>query len=428
LTPSAEFLAAADGVNGSRPSGVAEGPTPLAPDAFHGIVGDIVREIEPHTEADPAAVLAQELVMIGSAIGRVPHVRVEADRHGANLFALVVGRTGRSRKGTSRAQAQAPVALADPCWDERCVQTGLSSGEGLIHAVRDPATKIVEGEEVAADPGVGDKRLLVVEPEFAGPLRMLTRDGNTLSPVMRQAWDGGRLAVMTKNTPTRATDTHISVIGHITQEELLRDLSATDQANGFANRFLYFYASRSKELPEGGAAHLIDWKPIRCRLDAALRFARELDGPLGRDAEARELWTGAYKLLTAERPGMLGAITSRAEAQVTRLSLLYAVLDCSRTISVEHLRAALAVWDYSEASCRHIFGDQLGDPLADDLLRILRNAGSEGLTRTEISNRLGRHKSRHRIDRAFDVLARHGSAYCEQEPTGGRTSERWRAR
>ncbi|MEE8114639.1 MAG: hypothetical protein V3T23_09820, partial [Nitrososphaerales archaeon] len=34
-------------------------PQPLSKDAFHGLTGEIVRTIEPHTEADPAALMIQ---------------------------------------------------------------------------------------------------------------------------------------------------------------------------------------------------------------------------------------------------------------------------------------------------------------------------------------------------------------------------------
>ena len=44
--------------------------------AYHGIVGDIVRTISPHTEADPVAILMQVLTLAGNAIGRSPHYRV----------------------------------------------------------------------------------------------------------------------------------------------------------------------------------------------------------------------------------------------------------------------------------------------------------------------------------------------------------------
>src|SRR5690348_11866479 len=37
-------------------------------DAYHGLAGDIVRSIEPHSEADPVALLVQTLASAGSAI------------------------------------------------------------------------------------------------------------------------------------------------------------------------------------------------------------------------------------------------------------------------------------------------------------------------------------------------------------------------
>ena len=47
-------------------------PEPMQETAFHGLAGEIVREIEPHSEADPAAILAQFLAGVGNAVGRAP--------------------------------------------------------------------------------------------------------------------------------------------------------------------------------------------------------------------------------------------------------------------------------------------------------------------------------------------------------------------
>src|SRR5262249_9708 len=63
----------------------------LEKDAFHGLAGELVRILDPHTEADQAAILVQFLVAFGNAVGRGPHFRAEADRHGTNLFAVFVG-------------------------------------------------------------------------------------------------------------------------------------------------------------------------------------------------------------------------------------------------------------------------------------------------------------------------------------------------
>ncbi len=111
-------------------------PAPLDESALHGLAGRFVRTIEPHSEADPVALLAQFLVAFGSAVGRAPHFVAEADRHGVNLGAVFVGETAKGRKGTSWGHARKVIMEADPDWSLR-MMSGLSSGEGLIWQVRD---------------------------------------------------------------------------------------------------------------------------------------------------------------------------------------------------------------------------------------------------------------------------------------------------
>jgi len=159
------------------------------------------------------------------------------------------------------------------------------------------------------------------------------------------------------------------------------------------------------------------------------RCAASAQGVLKRDEDARALWGEVYPELSEGRPGLLGAATSRAEAQVMRLAVLYALLDLSAVIRLEHLRAALAMWKYCERSARYV-GSALGDPLADELLERLHSAGEDGLTRTQIRDALGRNRSGSRIDQALHELARHRLAHIEQESTDGRPGrpvERWRA-
>ena len=245
-----------------------------------------------------------------------------------------------------------------------------------------------EYQTVIDDPGVEDKRLFVLESEFATVLRVSERDGNTLSSVIRQAWDAGDLRTMTKNSSVKATGAHISILGHITKDELSRLLNTTEAANGFCNRFLWACVERSKCLPEGGRLDTVDFTPVTRQLGRAVQFAQGTN-VLRRDDEARRLWHEAYPTLSEGKPGLLGAIISRSEAQVVRLSCLYALLDQSASIRAEHLRAALALWNYCEASARYIFGERLGDPIADELMNALhQHAG--GMTRTDIGDWFGR--------------------------------------
>jgi hypothetical protein len=412
-------------------------PDPLAPEAFHGLAGEIVRALEPASEADPAALLFQFLVGFGNLVGRKAYFAVEADQHFTNEFVVLVGETAKGRKGTSWGQVKSLLAFADESWTKDRIQTGLSSGEGLVWAVRDPiltrqAIKekgIVTGhQEVETDPGIADKRLLVYEPEFANVLKQTERIGNVLSALLRQAWESGDLRTLTKNSPARASGAHVGLIGHCTAEELRRYLSVTESANGFGNRFLWVCTKRSKLLPLGGSPDAELLVALQLRLAKAVSFARQ-SRRVGLDEEARAIWCEIYGTLSEGRPGLAGALLQRAEPHVLRLAQLYALLDGSGVIAAPHLMAAVALWVYVEQSVLYMFGNALGDPLADDLLHLLR-AAPNGLSRWELSNLLGRNQSAEKIGRALGLLARHGLAHCVQVPPkegGKRPAELWRA-
>jgi hypothetical protein len=425
----------------NRAAASVERPWPeMDAEAFHGLAGNIVDTIGPLTEADPVAILGSFITTFGCAFGGGTHCRVGDTKHHPNLFTGITGSTAKGRKGTSYDPVENLVGLADPSFVDGCVQSGLSSGEGIIHAVHDDLwvrEKVPQGGKgkppVYADvlkyPAVTDKRLFIVEQEFAGALSAMQRHGNTLSPVLRSAWDGRKLQTMTKNTPETATGAHLGILAHITIAELQRTLDQVHLANGFANRFCFLLARRSRPLPFPG----------RLEETLAQRFGHQirevLTNPVLRrreiefGPEARAMWSAEYPILSAEKPGLFGSITARAEAQTLRLAMIYALLDQTYTIQPEHLRAALAFWRYCEASARFIFGDALGDPIADTILTALRQQGSDGLTRTEISNLFGRNKTADQISVALQTLMKHGKAGMKRRSSssqgGGVTPEVW---
>ena len=401
-------------------------PTPEAPPArsrpvlgqaaLHGVAGEIVRAIEPHSEADSAALLVTVLAFVGAAIGRTPHALAGGSRHTVNNNFVIVGDTGKGRKGSSLGPVKQLMKSVSPDFMDASVASGLSSGEGLIHAVRDAPEKADKAHDLV-DHGVADKRLLVVEEEMVSVLKVASREGNTLSAILRQAWDGGDLRVLTRNNPIRATNAHIGILGHITGSELQRQLTETEAANGFANRFLWIHSRRSKLLPDGGATP--DCGDAVSRLKSAIEWASGHEEPITRDGEARALWHAGYGPLSEGKPGLLGAILGRAEAHVLRLSVLYAVLDQSPVVQVPHLEAALAVWAYAEASARFIFGERLGDPVADSILEAVRGAGSAGIDRTAISALFGRHQPASRIGVAIEQLLAANLIQARREQTAG---------
>lgn len=397
---------------------------PVADDAmFAGLPRRVVELFAPHTEASPVAIAAQFIVAFGSAVGRGPRVYVGETAHHANEFLALVGTTSRARKGDSKNAALRCLAEADPDWSAR-VAGGLSSGEGLIHAVRDPVNAVRHkgkdaGEEYVADPGVADKRLLVVESEFSGALKQFSRDANILSNVLRDAWDGKYvLRTMTKHSPTAATDAHVSLIAHTTPADLRVYLPDVEAANGTGNRFLFALVHRDKLLPWPGRADPAAVSGLAEDVRDRLERARQRETVrLTRSAE--RLWRDVYPALTEEHPGLPGAMLARAEAHVVRLGFLYALMDGADSVDVDHILSGLACWKYCDASVRRIFGDRTGSDAADRILSELAPGDTIALSamRRDIFHE---HISAAKLQDAVRLLVRLGAVTVTTERTPGR--------
>jgi hypothetical protein len=384
----------------------------LDPKALHGLAGQMVEKILSTTEADPVALLIQTLTTFGSVIGRGPHFIVEETPHYTNLNSMLVGSTSLGREGTSASRILAPFRYVDEQWYLLRIANGLSSGEGLIKEVRDPLEKWdnKKNEMVLVDEGVEDKRLLVLETEFSMPLVNAKRLGNNLFRVVRELWDGKEvIRTLVSQSPQRATGAHVSIVGHITRDELLKEIDTTALMNGVVNRFLLALIGRSKELPFGGENDEDTTRELGEKIGELVNVMRRV-GRVGMNDKAREIFKAAYHDLSAERPGLFGGAVARGAPQVRRLAMIYALLDRKDEVEAPHLEAALALWQYCLASAEILFGCATGDQNADMIGRALRTAGPAGMSRSDISNLFGRHLPAHHIDAALTVLVTHAKA------------------
>ncbi len=390
------------------------------PEMFRGLLGRIVETFAPYTEAAPEPIAAQALIAFGSAVGPRPCIYIGETRHGASEFLLVVGRTARARKGDGRAVATSTIERADREWATQRRVSGLSSAEGLIYAVRDRTERVFDdGSTETVDEGVTDKRLLVTESEFASVLRQFERSGNTLSTLLRCVWDGASvLGTLTRSSPLRATDAHVSLIAHSTAEDLHEHLSTCDAANGLGNRFLIVATERAQTLPCPGRVPARDRELLVMEMQDALARAREI-GEMHYSMEAREQWEVIYPEVSRDVPGIVGNLTARAEAHVVRLGLLYALLDGSPVIDVPHLDAALAFWSLCRASVRAIYADQTGNPTADRIIEAM--LPGDRLSLTELRETVLRHNvPAARLRGALALLVETGDVRLVDEATGGR--------
>jgi hypothetical protein len=402
-----------------------EWPDPPKDIVYHGLAGDLVRLLEPTTEADPIALLLQELVGFGNVVGRGPHTIADGHRLFTNEAVVLVGSTSRSRKGSSWRRVKPSLESIDKTWATDKIRSGLSSGEGLIHEIRDEVYgQDKKGSWVLKDPGVKDKRLLVVESEFGNVLRVMVREGSTLSRVMRESFDSDDLHTLVKHNPTHATNPHVSMIGHITHPELERYLDQVEIFNGWGNRILWACVRRSKLLPNPVAVNEVEQARLAKALAKAVERARTVAEVKWTPAAGR-VWEAGYDALTKDRPGVLGAMTSRAEAHTKRLAMIYAMLDSSSQMREDHLDAALELWRYCERSACMLFGMTIGNKTAERILAGLCEK-PDGMTQTTISRELFQgHKSGTEIARALGLLLRFGLVEYSLIQTAGRAAKSW---
>ena len=132
---------------------------------------------------------------------------------------------------------------------------------------------------------------------------------------------------------------------------------------------------------------------------------------------ALDLWEQCYPELSKEHSGLAGSIVNRAEAQTLRLALVYSLLDGASHIAEPHLKAALAMWQYAQASALYIFQSHMANPLEEKVLKILEQ---KPLTATELHAALQRNIPRNRLQPVLQHLEAQRKIMIWQEKTGGR--------
>lgn len=363
------------------------GPPRMPDEGFPGLLMEVVKVACANSEAHPVTVAANVMAMFCAMVGRGPFQRIGDAVVHCRPYALVVGKSGKARKGTGEHTPREIARRGDLMLRERLKTDdrlrihagGLSTGEGVAWAIRDE----VEPDEAGkgGDKGVHDKRLLVIEAEFDNLLSQVRREGNTLSAVVRNLWDGRDLEPLTKTARTRATRPHVVVLGHVTSHELREKCSENDAANGLLNRFLVLYVYRPKLVPLPEPTPEAQLMFLAKRLADAVEFATHGDfhgnntHEVAMGDDARTYWCECYPRLTRDRDRKGGSLMARTEVYARMLAMIFCLMDRRREIEPCDLVAALAWVEYWRASVTYVFGGADDDGALDKLALIKARPG-----------------------------------------------------
>jgi hypothetical protein len=380
---------------------VAKPPISMRSEAFStsAQIAELMDHWTPRTDAGYEGLLVTTLVYAGALLGHTPVAFYGSREQHANVFAVLVGTTGVSRKGTTGDLVRGIWRQVTDAADR--LSHSANSGEGVIAL----AAK-ADGDPV-----------LIVEEEFARFIAAKGRDGATLSPVLRQAFDDVVLSSVTATRNVRAENHHIAMIGHTTREELTETFSGVDLKNGFANRIAWtavfqrpgaVVSIHDNTLP----ASLRD--DLRAMLAWALAIPKPLIGGTTHQfsADARSLLLDASATYNTG-VGLAPFLARRLDTIAARLSLIYACFDHSRLIEPLHVEAALAVTDYVRDTTAWLWPETTGDVRADFVLEHLRVAGF--LNGTELEALIGTKKPLDK-QQVFNKLALMGYARKAERP------------
>ncbi len=421
--------------------------SPLAPptmsnEGFPGIVGAIVAAATRSSEAHPVAVAANVLGLFSCAIGRGAFQRIGDATIHARPYQLIVGRSGKSRKGTAEHTPREIFRRADALLRERHHTNdrlrihagGLSTGEGVAFAIRDPKEPD-EKTGKGGDLGVEDKRLMVIESEFANVLAQIKREGNILSATIRNLWDGRDIEPLTKTNPMTASRPHVVVLGHITAFEIREKSSENDAANGLLNRFMLLHAHRPKlvPLPEPTPESVLD--ALAAQMANSIDFATGGDPHRTNGIEvvmnpaARDVWVELYPRITQDAEGKAGSLMARAEVYARMLAMVFALLASRTVITPDDLLAAQAWVEYWRRSIEYIFlTGEAADDLSDfdkEVLQVVTN--QPGVKLSEVQERWKRKKIKE-VKASLEKLLNLAPPQIEMrrdESTGGRAAQRY---
>lgn len=378
----------------------------LAEEAYHGPLGTAVRLFE-DTEAAPAGVMASLLVGFGNLVGDGTYVRpTRNNRQHTRLNAVIVGKSGSSRKSSSWEHAESLLRKVDPSFK---TDSGFGSGHILVDTIAERSGTSKVNSDGSIDLTKHCARMMIFEDEFSSLLKTVNTEGNKLSEHLRSAFNGKALVVRSRGKTSEAPEgSHfLSVMGCITDSELLKTLTGKEKANGFGNRIMFVYAHSNNLV----AFDDLDEEEEEQELEEQAEIIRDcLDHAQNRGRitftdEARNLWIEVYRDLRnvdeQKDPDLL-ELTARGDVVTLRMALIYALADKADQIGVEHIRAASAMWQYCNATVEYIFSkkqkyeeavqeerNQIAvDTLAGKVFDAIFQAGNDGMTKSYIMQKV----------------------------------------
>ncbi|EPB6687166.1 DUF3987 domain-containing protein [Vibrio alginolyticus] len=400
-------------------------PPKLRPEGLKGLIGHIANDLSDGTEASAEFIAAYLKVRLSSCIPRgfaeMPFGAFVTQPRINCLLALPTG----EGKGLAEKQANAVINTAQKLLENtvsehsdlpfysRVHAGGLSTGEGIAFELRDDSVN-KKGE---IEHGVKDKRLCVVESEFANLLIKCNTRDSILSGTIRKLFDGDPIEPMTKTDRTSCNEPHAHIVGYIPPKELVVRMDSVSISNGFANRFPIYSGIQQLHQPIPKVIDRTVLESHAKELNKIITWCHQEKRTLTMSDCYKNLWIEKYSDLKqiGAKDSIEQSLMTRAPHYATMYAMLFAMFDMSTTVTSDHLKSSLAWIDYWHDSVRYIFNPEADAFKAEknnlqalEVLNTIRTLitenGGQPITRTPLQQALGKNYTSKQVTDLLKLL------------------------
>jgi hypothetical protein len=313
---------------------------PLVPDiCYYGSFARYRDIMAPTTEAPDVYHLASALVWFGALVGRQVGGRYASRPLYPNLYGLLIGASGRTRKNTAAERAielpyDPPANASFYPQLAYSINRDVSSAEGLIKTLAEVPRQILYLDE------------------FSIIQKNAQRKGTrTIFDKLIQAYDNPPfMANLSKNDPSRANEPSVSILACTQPRRLAEQMTSEDLHSGFANRLMYFIGYAKERMPRPpDIDQTAAWK-LYCDWTGTIRdyVASQSKVYLRMDSAATDRWDAWYMALegTKDRSEDENDMVVRLPVHVQKVALIFALSDGADWIQDRHLEPAIALIDW----------------------------------------------------------------------------------
>jgi len=310
---------------------------PVPDECFYGPFAAYRDIMAPTTQAPDVYHLASALTWFGALVGRRIRTEHASEDLYPNLFTVLVGASGSTKKDTAAKRAihlphNFPIGagLRNPDMPY-AINTNVSSSEGLIG-------------DLEASP-----RQILYLNELSIVQKNAQRKGTrTIFDTLITAFDcPPEISNNTKSNRVKAEKPFLSMLAATQPKRLADQMTDEDIHSGFANRILFVLGAAKEPMSRPpGVDRLAAWKLYLSWMDVVGGYTDPTVIPLSPDSyDPWDEWFDAMASSPAETEEE-GDMRQRLPVFVQKIALIFAISDGARAIEPWHLAPAIAFVDW----------------------------------------------------------------------------------